>query len=121
MKVLIIEDESSIRDNIVEMFELKGIEVGAAQNGEEALALLNTFIPNIVLCDLMMPVMNGFEFIESFKSDPKFKNIPVIFVSARAEVSEREKAMDAGASDFITKPFTFQDIFEKLAKHYQAE
>ncbi|MCF8283970.1 MAG: response regulator [Sphingobacteriales bacterium] len=121
MKVLIIEDESSIRDNIVEMFELKGIDVGAAQNGEDALEVIKSFTPNIVLCDLMMPVMNGFEFIEKFKSNPAFTETPVIFVSARAEVSEREKAMDAGASDFITKPFTFQEIFEKLAKHYQAE
>lgn len=119
MRVLVIEDESSIRDNIIEMFELKEIEVYGAINGKEALASIDTILPNIILCDLMMPVMNGFEFIEVLKLRDQHKNIPVIFVSARAEISEKEKALEAGAVDFITKPFSFVEVFEKLKKHYK--
>ena len=119
MKVLVIEDESSIRDNILEMFELKGIEVYGAINGKEALAVIDSIQPNIILCDLMMPVMNGFEFIEALKQNEQHQNIPVIFVSARAEVTEKEKALEAGAADFITKPFSFVEVFEKLSKHYK--
>ena len=119
MRVLVIEDESSIRDNIIEMFELKGIEVYGSINGKEALLLLESITPDIILCDLMMPVMNGFEFISSLKSIPRLAEIPVIFVSARAEISEKEKALEAGASDFITKPFSFVEIFEKLKLHYK--
>lgn len=119
MKVLVIEDESSIRDNIIEMFELKEIEVYGAINGKEALASIDAIQPNIILCDLMMPVMNGFEFIEALKQNTQHKDIPVIFVSARAEVSEKEKALEAGAVDFITKPFSFVEVFDKLKKHYK--
>lgn len=121
MKVLIIEDESSIRDNIVEMFELKGIVADSAINGKDALHKLKDFHPDIILCDLMMPVMNGFEFIENLRKLPLFENTPLIFVSARAEVSEKEKAMSAGAIDYITKPFNFKEIFEKLEKYYIKE
>lgn len=118
MKVLIIEDESSIRDNIVEMFELMGIDVESAINGQDALDKINAFQPNIILCDLMMPVMNGFEFIENLRKIKTFENTPLIFVSARAETSEKEKALNAGAIDYITKPFNFKEIFEKLEKYY---
>ncbi len=117
MRVLIIEDESSIRENIEEMLELKGIETKAVQNGVQALRDLEEFNPSLILCDLMMPEMSGIEFLSHIKQDPRFSNIPLIFVSARAEVSEREKALELGAEDFITKPFAFKDIFTLIEKY----
>lgn len=117
MKILIVEDESSIRENIIEMMELKGIETLGVQNGKLALAQLDLFAPTIILCDLMMPEMNGLEFLEHLKASEKHKHIPLIFISARAEITEKEKALSLGASDFITKPFIFNDIFEKIEKY----
>jgi CheY-like chemotaxis protein len=117
MKVMLIEDETPIRENIIEMLELKSIETLGVKNGKIALTQLELFLPDIILCDLMMPEMNGLEFLEHLKASDKHKYIPLIFISARAETTEKEKALALGASDFITKPFLFKDIFEKLLKY----
>lgn len=117
MRVLIIEDESSIRENIEEMLELKGIETKGVQNGIQALNMLEEFNPTLILCDLMMPEMSGTDFLMHIKQDPRYSSIPLIFVTARAEVSEREKALELGAVDFVTKPFVFKDIFALIEKY----
>lgn len=117
MRVLIIEDESSIRENIQEMLELKGIETKGVQDGIQALNMLEEFNPTLILCDLMMPEMSGTDFLFQMKQDPRFANIPLIFVTARAELSERDKALELGAVDFITKPFVFKDIFALIEKY----
>ncbi len=117
MRILIVEDESSIRENIEEMLQLKGIETKGVENAIQALRHLEEFNPTLILCDLMMPEMNGIDFLLRIKQDPRFANIPLIFVSARAEVSEREKALELGAIDFITKPFVFRDILALIEKY----
>lgn len=117
MKILVIEDENVIRENTIEMLELKGYDVKGAANGTEAIELLNSFIPDIVFCDIMMPQMDGFEFLNWFRNLDKYLLIPFVFLSAKAEQEDKDKAMSLGANDFLLKPFSFSELFKLINKY----
>lgn len=117
MKILVVEDENVIRENTLEMLEIKGHEAVGATNGNDAIEKLNTFDPDIIFCDIMMPQMDGFEFLKQYKLLPKSANIPFIFLSAKAEQQDREHAMNLGANDFLLKPFSFSDLFDVINKY----
>lgn len=117
MKILVVEDENVIRENTLEMLEIKGHDALGASNGNDAIEKLNSFDPDIIFCDIMMPQMDGFEFLKLFKLMPKSANIPFIFLSAKAEQQDREYAMSLGANDFLLKPFSFSDLFEVINKY----
>lgn len=108
--ILIIEDERIIRETVVEILEMSDYEVFEAENGVEGLREARENMPDIVVCDVMMPKMDGMETIKSFKSDPLLKNIPFIFFSALSEMSDLRKGMNMGAEDYITKPFQSRDL-----------
>lgn len=116
MKILVIEDEKNIRENILEILEIKGHEAQAACDGREGLALYESFKPEFILCDIMMPHMDGYGFLKTIKSEPISSVVPVVFLSAKAEREEYEKALALGASDFLTKPFSFEELFEVIKK-----
>lgn len=117
MKILVVEDENVIRENTLEMLEIKGHNAIGAFNGNDAIEKLNSFDPDIIFCDIMMPQMDGFEFLKLFKMMPKSMNVPFIFLSAKAEQQDREYAMRLGANDFLLKPFSFSDLFEVINKY----
>lgn len=117
MKILVIEDENVIRENTLEMLEIKGYEAMGASNGNEAIEKLNIFSPDIIFCDIMMPQMDGFEFLKRFRLMPQSQSIPFIFLSAKAEQQDRDYAISLGANDFLLKPFSFSDLFEVINKY----
>jgi CheY-like chemotaxis protein len=117
MKILVVEDENVIRENTLEMLELKGYDVKGASNGNEAIEILNSFSPDIVFCDIMMPQMDGFEFLKWFRNESNYFNIPFVFLSAKAEQEDRDNAISLGANDFLLKPFSFSCLFDVINKY----
>jgi DNA-binding response OmpR family regulator len=104
-KILIAEDERDIRDLIKFTMGFAGFEVTAAVSGEEALNLARREVPDLILLDVRLPVMTGYEVCAALKGDAKLKNIPVIFLSAKGQDSEIQAGLQAGAEIYIVKPF----------------
>ncbi len=107
---MIVEDEFFLAETIKTRLEFLGFKVETAENGELALEALRKSPVDLILMDIMMPVMDGFETTRQIKSDPALKNIPVIFVTARAQTSDREKGKLAGGDDYISKPFEWDKL-----------
>jgi CRP-like cAMP-binding protein len=104
-KILLIEDERQLRLNTADILELSGYEVSTAENGKEGVekALLNK--PDLVICDIMMPVLDGYGVLQIFNRNPELAGIPFVFVTAKAERADVRRGMDMGADDYLTKPF----------------
>ncbi len=113
--VLVIEDNKEIRENTCELLELKGYDVISAVNGKIGLALAKEKLPDIVLCDIMMPEINGYEVFASLKEDAETANIPFVFVTASVERSEVETGLGMGADGYIRKPFDSKELFETIS------
>lgn len=105
-KILIAEDERDIRDLIIFTLRFAGHEVVAATNGEEAYKLAATENPDLVLMDVRMPRMTGYEACERIKTQETTQHIPVVFLSAKGQEAEVKAGMDAGAEEYILKPFS---------------
>ena len=114
VKILLIEDDSVLRDNTAELLELSGYKVIKASNGKEGLKMAITNPPDIVVCDIMMPEMNGYEVLEKLSENRKLKFTPFIFLSAKTEHHEIRKGMNMGADDYITKPFTEDELLSAI-------
>ena len=104
-KILIAEDERDIRDLVAFTLRFAGHEVFAASNGEEAVEMAPKVNPDLILMDVRMPRMTGYEACKAMKADPDLKDIPVVFLSAKGQESERQLGLEAGAEDYLLKPF----------------
>ncbi len=104
-KILIAEDERDIRDLVAFTLRFAGHEVIAATNGEEALELAPKVNPDLILMDVRMPRMTGYEACKAMKANPDLKDIPVVFLSAKGQESEIQQGMEAGAEEYLLKPF----------------
>src|ERR1051326_4105511 len=104
-KILLIEDNKEMRENTAEILELSGYSVLTAKNGKEGIALAQNERPDLVICDIMMPVLDGYGVLHALSKSPETAGIPFIFLSARAERSDLRKGMEMGADDYVTKPF----------------
>src|SRR5574338_1347688 len=104
-KVLIVDDEPFNVDYLQQELEELHCETLSAGNGREALALLQSESPDLVLLDIMMPVMNGFAVLEHMQADPALRNIPVIVISAMSDLQSVVKGIEYGAEDYLPKPF----------------
>lgn len=104
-KILIAEDERDIRDLITFTLRFAGHQVTAVTNGEEAYKSAKTIIPDLILLDVRMPRMNGYEACQKIKDDESTQNIPIVFLSAKGQETEVETGLNAGAIDYIIKPF----------------
>ena len=113
-KILIAEDERDIRDLITFTLGFAGFEVVSAANGEEAVSLARQEIPDLILMDVRMPRMTGYEACAIMKADEKLKNIPVIFLSAKGQDSEIKTGLQAGATDYLLKPFAPDQLTERI-------
>jgi CheY-like chemotaxis protein len=111
--VLVIEDEVSLLQNISSILDLYGFKVLQASNGEQGLALANE-LPNIIVCDVMMEGLNGFDVITKVRSNPVIQHIPFIFLTAWADVNDKEKGMALGARAYLTKPFIAKDLVKAI-------
>ena len=109
-KILAVDDELDILQLIEMTLISDGFEVVTASNGIEALEKARIHTPDLILLDLMMPEMDGFEVIKNLKQTPEMKNIPVIMLTARAQAHERIEGLSAGADDYITKPFELEEL-----------
>lgn len=113
-KILIAEDERDIRDLIAFTLRFAGYEVVAASNGEEAVQLALQEIPDLIMMDVRMPRMTGYEACEKIKQEPSLKQIPVVFLSAKGQESEIRTGLDAGAAEYLLKPFAPDQLTERV-------
>ena len=113
-KVLIIEDNDDIRDNVVEVLELAGYEVFEANNGKTGVDLAIKNLPDIILCDIMMPELDGYGVLYMLNKNPQTAAIPFIFLTAKAERLDMRKGMEMGADDYLTKPFDDMDLLSAI-------
>lgn len=115
-RILLVEDEKNIILGVRTCLDAVGYEVEVAENGEEAMALIEQGHPDLILLDLMLPKVNGFEVLESLKSDPGTDSIPVVVLTAKAEEEDRLRALALGANAYMTKPFRPQELWDVLKK-----
>lgn len=112
--ILIIEDEKVIRETISEILSLSNYEVILAKDGLEGVSKAKSTYPDLVICDVMMPRMDGMETLFAFRSSPELKNIPFVFLSAMSEMKDVRKGMNSGAEDYLTKPFKPKDLLKVI-------
>ena len=115
-KILIIDDESNLRETTAELLSFAGFDVFEAQNGKEGLEKVKQIIPNIIICDVMMPTLDGYGFIEAHKQS-NYAFIPVVFVTARVGEADQEKGLALGVKAYLKKPFTFKDLKLTIDNH----
>jgi DNA-binding response OmpR family regulator len=113
-KILVAEDERDIRDLIAFTLRFAGFEVVTFANGEEAYLATAQEMPDLILMDVRMPVMTGYEACERIKEDPKISNIPVVFLSAKGQESEIQTGLNAGASEYLLKPFAPDELTSRV-------
>lgn len=115
-KILIAEDERDIRDLIAFTLRYAGHDVVLAANGEEAYNLAVQDKPDLVLMDVRMPKMTGYEACRAMKANDEIKHIPVVFLSAKGQEAEVQTGLEAGATDYILKPFAPDQLAKRVAE-----
>jgi CRP-like cAMP-binding protein len=113
-KILIIEDNDDIRENVIEILELAGYTVASASNGKAGVELAFNDVPDIILCDIMMPEMDGYGVLYLLSKRPETVAVPFIFLTAKAEHFDRRKGMEMGADDYLTKPFDDMELLNAI-------
>lgn len=120
-KILVIEDNQEVRENITELLELSEFTTYAAENGKEGVRLAVENLPDLIICDVMMPELDGYGVLRILSNNPKTKLIPFIFLTAKAEKDDFRKGMNLGADDYLTKPFDDSELLSavemRLKKH----
>lgn len=112
--ILVIDDNSDIRENIVEILELSGYKVFSAANGKEGIETAIKFRPDLIICDIMMPELDGYGVLEMIRNDEHMANTPFIFLTAKAEKSDFQQGIDLGASNYIKKPFDDHELIDAV-------
>ena len=120
-KILLVDDCRETLDLMGSVLNALGFETLAAENGCEGLEIARQEVPDLILCDLKMPTMNGFEMMQRLRKIHQFQELPVISLSASAMASDRTKSEECGATDFLTKPLEIEPLLEKLQNYLQLE
>ncbi|UCG39305.1 MAG: response regulator [bacterium] len=115
--VLVVEDKASLTQMLKFLFLSKGLSVQIAFNGREALEKAVTLAPDLILLDIMMPQMDGFEVLERLKEQTETAGIPVIMLTARKSREDMQRAKSLGAVEYITKPFKAVEVVDKVLRH----
>ena len=113
-KILIIEDQPDVRENIEAILELEDYETLIAENGEMGIEMAENYHPDLILCDVMMPKLDGFGVVQALRQNPITSTIPLIFVTAKADRLSLRQGMDLGADDYLTKPFTLDELINSV-------
>ena len=113
-KILIAEDERDIRDLIAFTLRFAGYEVVTAANGEEAVELAPKENPDLILMDVRMPRMTGYDACRILKANPEMKDLPIVFLSAKGQESEIQTGLEAGAEEYLLKPFAPDQLTERV-------
>ena len=115
-KVLIIDDEADLLKALMVRFEAEGYEVVTAQDGIDGLNKARTLTPDVIILDLMLPKLNGFKVARFLKFDDRYKNIPIIILTARTQEEDKKLAQEIGSDLYITKPFDTNKLLKAVAK-----
>lgn len=118
-KILVIEDHLSVQKNIKQLLEKAKYEVLTADNGPEGIRLAIKKQPDLIICDIMMPDMNGYEVLEQLSAEKKTFTIPFIFLTAKVEMTDLRLGMELGADDYLTKPFRAGDLLKAVKKRLE--
>ena len=113
-RILVVDDYPALVTITRHKLLKQGYEVITAQNGHDAFELVKTEYPDLVISDVEMPIMNGYELCKSIKGDPKFRKIPVILVTSRIQTSSLMHGIEAGADNYLTKPYDDETLFNKV-------
>jgi CheY-like chemotaxis protein len=114
-RVLVVEDDPDIQRVIVMAFRFQGItDVVTVGSGEECLATVESVMPDVILMDVMMPKMDGYETCRRLKANPETSKVPVVFLSAKAQQSERQLGLQAGAVGYLIKPFDPMTLCDQI-------
>lgn len=113
-KILVIEDNFEVRDNLCEILELANYKVVSAENGKIGVQMAKQEKPDLIICDVMMPELDGFGVMKIIQKDPSLNHIPLIFLTAKAEKTDMRRGMGLGADDYIMKPFEDTDLLEAI-------
>lgn len=124
-KILVIEDEAQVRENIKEILELNDFVVAVAETGMVGLQKVKETLPELIICDVMMPGMTGYQVLEKLRQDELAVGVPFVFLTAKADRGDQRQGMNLGADDYLTKPFEPQELLDavraRLAKRSAAE
>ena len=113
-KILLVEDNEMNRDMLSRRLERRGYQVAIAVDGEQGVAVARSEAPDLILMDMSLPVLNGWEAVRQLKAASETQAIPIIALTAHAMVGDREKAIEVGCDDYDTKPVEFQRLLEKI-------
>jgi len=116
LSVLVVDDDPVILRLLQVNFELEGISVATAVDGEEGLKMIQSDPPDLVISDIMMPKVNGLELLAALRSSPDTSAMPVILLSAKAQVADVQRGLELGADDYVTKPFDPLELIERVYK-----
>jgi DNA-binding NtrC family response regulator len=112
--ILVVEDDTLIRNNLVELLGEMGFDVASADNGEDGIALCRARVPDLVICDIMLPKADGYAVLRALRDDSATRSVPLIFLTAKGERAEMRLGMNLGADDYLTKPFTLAEVLEAV-------
>ncbi len=119
--VLVIEDERSVLENIAEILQMDGFDTLEAVNGGEGLSIAKQYKPDLIVCDIMMPMMDGFDTLKRLRSEPEIGQTPFVFLTAKVAEDDKRLGRELGADDYLTKPFTRDGLIKavqlRLGKH----
>lgn len=113
-KILIVDDEPNIVMSLEYAFQRKDFEVFIARDGDEALNILDNHIPNVILLDIMMPNVDGYQTLKNIKQNKLLKNTKVVFLTAKNKASDIEKGLKLGADKYLTKPFSVKKLVSEI-------
>lgn len=112
--ILVVEDEPNIVLSLQFLMKKAGFEVRVANDGEEALSLVQERAPDLILLDVMIPKRDGFDVCQTIRANPDWKDVYIILLTAKGREVDREKGIALGANDYVTKPFSTRDLTEKV-------
>ncbi|MBD2498066.1 EAL domain-containing response regulator [Nostoc sp. FACHB-280] len=121
IKILVIEDEESVRENLLDLLEAEDFQTIAAANGKTGVDLALAEAPDLILCDMMMPEVDGYGVLTALRQDPLTATIPFIFLTAKSAKSDFRQGMDMGADDYLTKPFTRAELLSAIMNRLERQ
>ena len=120
-KILVIEDEQVIRENILKLLKAEGFDVTGAENGAKGLYAAVSNVPDVIICDVMMPELDGYGVLVALRSNPVTATVPFVFLTGKAERSEMRQGMELGADDYLTKPFSKAELVGAISSRLKKQ
>ncbi len=113
-KILVVEDEPGLRENIITLLEIRGFEIIPAVDGMDALKKLEFITPDLIISDIMMPYLDGYELFKRIKENEKTRFTPFLFLTAKSDLTSIRQGMSLGVDDYVTKPFSSEDLYKAI-------